>query len=75
LRSSAEIRISCLPKSSAEQRLRKNLFLIMEKQKHRIHERAGCQVPPVADWAKGPYSRRLITNCFGTGSEHKLNHL
>src|SRR6201993_2351849 len=24
----------------------------MEKQNIGIHERAGCQVPPVADWAK-----------------------
>ena len=38
-------------------------------------ERAGCQVPPVADWAKEQHSRRLTTNCFGTGREHKLNHL
>ena len=40
-----------------------------------IHQRAGCQVPPVADWAKGQHPRRLITDCFGTGRDHKLNHL
>jgi hypothetical protein len=55
-RSSAESRTSCRPKSSAERRRRKNLFLIGEKQNIGIQERAGCQVPPIADWAKEPYS-------------------
>ena len=27
-------------------------FLIRERQNIGIHERAGCQVPPIADWAK-----------------------
>jgi hypothetical protein len=31
--------------------------------------------PADADWAKEQKLRRLTTNCFGTGSEHKLNLL
>ena len=56
LASNAETRISCLPKSSVEQRQRKNHFSDNRKAKIGIHERAGCQVPPVDDRAKGQYS-------------------
>jgi len=36
----------------------------MEKQNIGIHQRAGCQVPPVADWAKGQHpggSLRIVS--------------
>ena len=45
------------------------------RQKNRITQRAGCQVLHVADWAKECKLLRLPPSCFGTGSEHKLNHL
>ena len=31
--------------------------------------------PAVADWAKEVQTPEAPTNCFGTGREHKLNHL
>jgi len=35
---------------------------------------AGCQVPQITGWARRQLQRPL-TNCFGTGREHKLDLL
>jgi hypothetical protein len=39
-----------------------------------IYRRAGCQVPPMPTGRRNKF-QRPITSCFGTGREHKLNHL
>src|ERR1700756_3150246 len=46
----------------------------MEKQNIGIHERAGCQVPPIADWAKDQNSGGSLRIFFGVGGEKKNKH-
>src|ERR1700746_3589478 len=47
----------------------------MEKQNIGIHERAGCQVPPIADWAKDQNSGAIqaATICSGGRYASPLN--
>jgi hypothetical protein len=47
----------------------------MEKQKHRDSSTRRLPGPASCRLGKGPTLLRLITNCFGTGRAHKLNHL
>jgi hypothetical protein len=57
--SSADSRTSCLPRSSAALSQCKNLPSQGESRNIGILERAGCQVPPIADWARNHIPRPL----------------
>jgi Transposase IS116/IS110/IS902 family len=45
-----------------------------EKQKHRDSSTRRLSGPAGCPLGEGAILQRLITNCFGTGRDHKLNH-
>jgi hypothetical protein len=71
---SAGNRTSCLPKNSAERQQRKT-FPDEEREKHQDSSMPRLPGPAVCRLSEGDETPEALSNCFGTGREHKLNLL